>query len=360
MLWQSEPTPKIISGETALDELEDHVHGDRILLCSSRSVIIKDEIHQLVNKLGGKKVEVYSGVMPNPSFEEVLLFSDKVSGFQPCAIIAVGGGSVIDFAKILSLLLTNSSYRSIEKLQRLDEKFKRESQLIAIPTTCGTGAEVTPFATVWDKTNLKKYSIANHNMRSDICVLNGNLSRSSSGEQVLYSGLDALSHCVETLWNSQRDSWSLNFAIAALISIMDVFPRLIEGSGSNEDWQIMQESAMFAGLAISQSRTAIAHSISYPLTSHFQIPHGLACSFSIPYIWDSLSTTTKSKIPNSNLLNDATLFIHSLNLMEKVKKYASIDDITAVASEMISSERASNFMEKVDLDWIKRLASYFE
>jgi alcohol dehydrogenase len=185
-------------------------------------------------------------------------------------------------------------------------------------------------------------------------VLNGQLSSSSSHSQILFSGLDAVSHCVETLWNKHINSWSSSFAVSGITSILEVFPKILSGNGSDNDWQVMQESAMFAGLAISQNHTAIAHAISYPLTANFQVPHGLACSFSIPNIWRSTSASTKSKIKNFDLINDAATFIDSLLLDQIMAKYVSDVELHSVAKNMLSPDRAGNFVEKIDALWIEK------
>ena len=116
---------------------------------------------------------------------------------------------------------------------------------------------------------------------------------------------------------------------------------------------------MFAGLAISQNHTAIAHAISYPLTANFQVPHGLACSFSIPNIWRNISTSTKSKIKNFDLINEAANFIDTLLLDQVIAKYVSDVDLYSVAEKMISPNRAGNFIEEIDALWIEKFLDTF-
>ena len=355
MFWISQSTPMIISGSTALIELEKHINSGRILLCSSKTVIEKAEIKAFIRNLRNERVEIFSNILPNPSFQDVENKVVNVISFQPDVIVAIGGGSVIDFAKILALVISAGSGHSIYDLQQIASPIKRNNQLIAIPTTCGTGAEVTQFATIWDKKGKSKDSIENLALRPDICVLNGELSASSKGEQVLYSGLDAMSHCIETLWNKNSNSWSVGFATHALASMLRVFPRLIAGAGTKLDWQTMQESSMYAGLAISQSYTALAHSISYPITAHYQVPHGLACSFSIPYIWKCLGTSTKHELAHLKLMERAIDFIDSLNLKDEIIKFASIEQIRGLDFEMISTKRASNFINEVDKNLISQV-----
>jgi alcohol dehydrogenase len=354
------PTPKIFSGQFSLQDISDQIPTGRILLCSSKSVIQKTEVQKLLTKFGSNSVTVFAGVNPNPSFEDINSFLPQAREFKPDVLVAIGGGSVIDFTKIIGLAVSNPRVKTAEDLQGVGLNLQRSIQIVAIPTTCGTGAEVTPFATIWDKVNNVKCSIENPQLRPDLVVLNGKLSSSSSYWQVLCSGLDAVSHCVETLWNIKRSGWSSGFAINGLTSILEVFPKILAGVGSDKDWHVMQESAMFAGLAISTNHTAIAHAISYPLTAKFQVPHGLACSFSIPYIWRMIDDSTKNSISNGDLISAASNFIDSLSLVDLMQQYVSVEQICSVADEMLTTDRAGNFIVQVNPKWIDQLSELLQ
>jgi len=348
MNWISRPTPLIIAGSDSLLKLPKYVKGNRILICSSKSVVIKKEVRELIKDLGSRNIEIFGKVNSNPTPQEIDLFAAEARDFKPDVLIAIGGGSVIDFTKITGTLICGPTKHKTLDLLLPGYHLNRTNQVIAIPTTCGTGSEVTPFSAVWTSKGPGKVSIENDELRPDICVLNGGLSSSAPINQVLYSGLDALSHCIETLWNRSRDEWSELFAANALEAMLRVFPRLLDGNCGVQDWQKMQESAMFAGLAISQSHTAIAHSISYPLTSHLGIPHGLACSFSIPTIWKSLNEKSRSCLTHAKLISDAVEFIDSLNLVDHVRRYASMSNLVDLIPYMLTSNRANNFIEELD------------
>ena len=359
MFYTYPPTPKIFSGQFSLQDISNQIPTGRVLLCSSKSVIQKTEVQKLLTQFGSSSVKVFAGVNPNPSFEDINSFLHQAREFNPDVLVAIGGGSVIDFTKVIGLAISNPHINAAEDLQGVGLNLQRSIQIVAIPTTCGTGAEVTPFATIWDKVNNVKCSLEHPLLRPDLVVLNGQLSSSSSHSQILFSGLDAVSHCVETLWNKHINSWSSSFAVSGITSILEVFPKILSGNGSDNDWQVMQESAMFAGLAISQNHTAIAHAISYPLTANFRVPHGLACSFSIPNIWRSISASTKSEIKNFELINEAADFVDSLLLDQVIAKYVSDVELYSVAEKMISADRAGNFIEKIDALWIEKFLDTF-
>ena len=162
---------------------------------------------------------------------------------------------------------------------------------MAVPTTSGTGSEVTPFATLWTRDGCGKSSIESREIIPNVAILDPDWPRSAGLQQTLFSGLDAISHCIETLWNRHKTPKSIEYAVGGLQRILEVFPRILAGKGSIEDFRIMQSGAMQGGHAISINHTSISHSISYPLTSFFGVPHGLACSFTIPAVWNRFSET---------------------------------------------------------------------
>jgi alcohol dehydrogenase len=159
--------------------------------------------------------------------------------------------------------------------------------LIAVPTTAGTGSEVTSWATVWDTENAKKYSLARSDLYPTHAVIDPELMRSLPLDQTISTGLDALSHALESIWNINLNPVSANFAVSAAKSVMQ---HLVPLSKNLDDLVLrthMAEAATTAGLAFSNTRTALAHSLSYPVTLHHGVPHGVACSFMLPDVMRS-------------------------------------------------------------------------
>jgi alcohol dehydrogenase len=154
--------------------------------------------------------------------------------------------------------------------------------LVAVPTTAGTGSEVTPFATVWDHQNKKKHSVTGDDLYAQTALLDPELTLGLPDEVTVSSGLDAISHAFESTWNRNATPVSLGFATASLQLSLKALPILHENPENLEQRAAMLQASTLAGMAISQTRTALAHSISYPLTAHFGLPHGIACSFTLP------------------------------------------------------------------------------
>ena len=202
-------------------------------------------------------------------------------------VVAVGGGSVIDAAKAIVALSSNAR-RSSRKPAVLSRRLtgrerlrlsKTVPTLIAVPTTAGTGSEVTPTATVWG-TGGEKYSLADPALRPAWAILDPRLCSTMDPVLALSTALDAVSHAMEAVWNSRHTPVSDVAAKSALELLVEALRRRyrigdVDGAGRR------QMGAFYAGLAIASTRTGLAHSISYPLTGRFGVPHGFACSFTL-------------------------------------------------------------------------------
>jgi phosphonate metabolism-associated iron-containing alcohol dehydrogenase len=189
-------------------------------------------------------------------------------------VFAAAGG---DFARVKTYLETQ---QGAERLAAIP--------IIAVPTTAGTGSEVTCWGTVWDEANGKKYSLAGPSLYPTHAVIDPRLMLGKPQLLTISTGLDALSHALESLWNVNNNPVSANHAIAAARSILDVLPPLVRDLGNLELRSRMAMAALFAGLAFSNTKTAIAHSLSYPITLHHGVQHGIACSFSLPMVLRSV------------------------------------------------------------------------
>jgi phosphonate metabolism-associated iron-containing alcohol dehydrogenase len=156
--------------------------------------------------------------------------------------------------------------------------------LIAVPTTAGTGSEVTPWATIWDRAAQKKHSLHLKETWPSIALIDPELMLSLPASVTLQSGLDALSHALESIWNVNANPVSDTFAVAAVHDILDTLPRLMERLDDVGLRARMALAALKAGMAFSNTRTALAHSISYEMTLRYGLPHGIACSFPLPMV----------------------------------------------------------------------------
>ncbi len=244
------------------------------------------DLGAMLSKKAGPPVVNINNITPNPDFmtlsDSCLQFSEAVN--NDCVVVALGGGSVIDAAKVLA-----TSKGGFAPVRRFLETGHGESELgahpiIAVPTTAGTGSEVTSWATVWDTEGQKKYSLARPELYPTHAVVDPELMLGMSKDLTIITGLDALSHALESLWNRNSNPVSANHAVFAATEMITALPKLIDNLQDIELRSKVARASLFAGLAFSNTKTALAHSVSYPITLKHNVPHGLACSFSLPMI----------------------------------------------------------------------------
>lgn len=223
---------------------------------------------------------VFSDIENNPTFESCQRAIDYCRNGKYDGVIALGGGSVMDTAKTVMAALGNNMYLITDLLaDKLD--FPNRIPAIFIPTTHGTASEVTMWGTIWNMTEKRKYSIAYPELYPDIAILDGSLTLSMQLNLSITTVLDALSHCFEAIWNKNANQKSTDFAIEAISIILQNVELLKKNPQDIEIRNKLLKASNLAGLAFSNTKTAAAHSMSYPLTISYGIPHGVACSMSI-------------------------------------------------------------------------------
>lgn len=216
-------------------------------------------------------------------------------------IVALGGGSVIDTAKVLAAALAGG--RATARASSgpavdgggveawLDGRAALPAgeflPLHTVPTTAGSGSEVTPFATIWDTVAKRKLSLADARLAPRTAWFDPELTAGLPREAAAAGGLDALSQALESIWNVHAQPASLAWATAGLRRALAVLPRLAaEPEPAAETRAGLMIASLCGGTAIAATRTALAHSISYPLTAHHGLAHGVACSFTLPALLD--------------------------------------------------------------------------
>jgi alcohol dehydrogenase len=222
-------------------------------------------------------------VTPNPTIGEIEAVTERWRGRRIRTIVGLGGGSAIDMAKVLSLTLPNPDVdvrRLAEGIEALDAV--AAVPVVAIPTTAGTGSEVTPTATVWDDVAPRKLAVASPLVYPRAAIVDPELTLSMPWEVTLSSGLDALSQSFEAICNRNATPVTTSIAERAVGLIPDALRALRHSPHSLQHRRAMAEAALLSGLSISQTRTGLAHSMSYPITAHTRLPHGLACALALP------------------------------------------------------------------------------
>jgi len=226
--------------------------------------------------------------------------------------------------------------------------------IIAIPTTAGTGSEVTSWATVWNTVAMKKYSLARETLYPETALVDPLLMLDLPRAITISTGLDALSHALESIWNVNANPVSSSLAEVAARGVIEVLPLLADDLRNKPLRTRLARASLFAGLAFSNTRTALAHSLSYHLTLHHGVPHGIACSFSLPMVMravagcdDACDASLRRIFGNDLVAGAARLesFLEKLGISTDATAYGvAAGDWSRLVDDALKGDRGRNFI----------------
>jgi phosphonate metabolism-associated iron-containing alcohol dehydrogenase len=275
-------------GAGAIEELPAVLAGRRAVLVTFPEAAALGLAARIRRILGAALAGVEDRIEPNPDVSYLAAMYERFwREHADCeTIVAIGGGSVIDTAKALMVGTASGGFDELVALLSKGSHFTpyRTKSLIAVPTTAGTGSEVTPWATIWDRAAGHKYSLHLPETWPETAIVDPDLMITLPESVTVQSGLDALSHALESIWNVNANPISDTLAVAAAREVMATLPALLEQPKDRPLRARMALAALKAGLAFSNTKTALAHSISYEMTLRFGLPHGIACSFTLPMV----------------------------------------------------------------------------
>jgi hypothetical protein len=275
-------------GAGAVEELPAVLAGRRAVVVTFPEAESLGLVARLRAILGKSLVAIEDRIEPNPDVSYLAGMYERFwRDHADCeAVVAVGGGSAIDTAKALMVGTASGRFDELLALLATGKAFSphRMKALVAVPTTAGTGSEVTPWATIWDRAAQKKHSLHLPQTWPEVAIVDPGLMLTLPAAVTLQSGLDALSHALESIWNVNSNPISDTFAVAAAREVIATLPALMKRPADMELRGRMARAALQAGLAFSNTKTALAHSISYEMTLRFGLPHGIACSFTLPMV----------------------------------------------------------------------------
>ena len=227
---------------------------------------------QVINS--GLGYEVYDDLPAEPSYMQVQENIERFKKTTADFIIACGGGSVIDSAKLASILLTDEY--GVKELLDEPTRAKKCAKILAVPTTAGTGAECTPNAIVGVPEKAVKIGIVNLNMIPDYVILDAKLIEHLPRKIAASTGIDAMCHAIECYTSNKANPFSNTFALEAFDLIMNNIEKACDDSTAMEEKNRMQIAAFYGGVAITASGTTAVHALSYPLGGKYHIAHGVS------------------------------------------------------------------------------------
>jgi len=228
---------------------------------------------------------VYSDITPDPTIETVQKGAEAMGRFQPDLILALGGGSPIDAAKAMWLFYEapETSFDDL-KMRFMDirkrvikfPKLGRKARLIAIPTTSGTGSEVTAFTVVTDAKTSTKYALADYALTPDIAIIDSNLTATVPASVTADTGLDVLAHALEAYVSVVASDYTDPLALRAMQLVFEYLPRAYKNGSDELAREKMHNASTIAGMAFTNAFLGINHSLAHILGATFHIPHGRA------------------------------------------------------------------------------------
>ena len=303
MLWHK--LPKSIyfrrgSLPIALDEVITDGHK-RALIVTDRFLFNNGYADQITSvlKAAGVETEVFFEVEADPTLSIVRKGAELANSFKPDVIIALGGGSPMDAAKIMWVMYEHPETHFEELALRFMDIRKRiykfpkmgvKAKMIAVTTTSGTGSEVTPFAVVTDDATGQKYPLADYALTPDMAIVDANLVMDMPKSLCAFGGLDAVTHAMEAYVSVLASEFSDGQALQALKLLKEYLPASYhEGSKNPVARERVHSAATIAGIAFANAFLGVCHSMAHKLGSQFHIPHGLAKAGNADAVADGLA-----------------------------------------------------------------------
>jgi len=332
------PTKIVVSDEAAVDlvlELKG-VSPDGVFVITDQGIIQHGIADAILSALyaAGFNPTIYDQVPGNPNIPDVKLALEVVKNKNITHVVAIGGGSVLDTAKAVGLLLADKDLDYEEVQWRRQQITKGSLPVIGIPTTAGTGSEVTHVAVIGDSKGFKM-GVLNPALFLKTAIIDGNLMLSLPSNLTATTGMDALVHSIEAFLSKKSNGTADIFALGAIRSIGRWLPEAFLDGNNLEARKAMGLAATWAGIAFDQSSLGLVHALAGPLCGNYHLHHGLGVAVLLPSTLDFNS----SAIPEERwtLLRDALMLPPSAkpkDLGEWARRFLKSLDMPTKLSEL--------------------------
>ena len=291
MLWFRSPEKVYIKKgclPVALEELKEINPRKKAFIVTDRFLYENGYTRPVTEKLGemGIAYTVFSEVEPDPTLKIAKKGAEMMTNFAPDVIIAIGGGSAMDAAKIMWVLYEHPDADFTDMAMRFSDIRKRiytfpkmgeKAYFIAVPTSAGTGSEVTPFAVITDSDTGIKYPLADYELMPDMAIVDADLQMSAPKGLTAASGIDAVSHSMEAFASMLATDYTDSLALRSLKIMFEYLPRAYEnGANDPEAREKTANAATMAGMAFANAFLGVCHSMAHKLGAFHHLPHGIA------------------------------------------------------------------------------------
>ena len=281
-----------------MDKKKVFIVTDTFLFQNGYTKVITDKLDEL-----GIAHTTFSNVAPDPNLACAIEGARAMNEFQPDAIIAVGGGSAMDAGKIMWVMYEHPEIDFLDMAMRFMDIRKRvytfpkmgeKAYFIAVPTSAGTGSEVTPFAVITDEKTGQKYPLADYELLPKMAIVDSDMMMNSPKGLTSASGIDALVHSIEAYVSMMATEFTDGLALEAIKIIFEYLPRAYEnGANDQEAREKMANAATMAGMAFANAFLGICHSMGHKLGAYHHLPHGIT----VALVLDKVMRFNSAEVP---------------------------------------------------------------
>lgn len=278
---------KLVIGKGSIEKLPAEIlalHCKKVFILTIKPLL--PVINSIVKKLesGGVKVQVNANILQEPSFKDVEEVMKQAAPFNPDLVAGIGGGSVLDVAKLIAALLDNKqTLRDITGIGLLKQRSKH---LICLPATSGTGSEASPNSILVDEKDNQKKGIISPFLVPDIVYIDPLLTMSVPAAVTAATGIDALTHCIEAYTNKFANPFIDMYALEGIRLIACNVVQAVRNSNDEEARADLATGSLLGGICLGPVNTAAVHALAYPLGSMFHLAHGLSNALLLPYVME--------------------------------------------------------------------------
>ncbi|WP_314991001.1 bifunctional acetaldehyde-CoA/alcohol dehydrogenase [uncultured Gemella sp.] len=295
MQWFKLP-PKVYFEPNAIKYLSEMEGLERVMIVTDESMVKLGFAGRIIDQLNRRKnkvqYEVFAGVEPNPDITTVRRGLEIMNTFKPNAIVALGGGSPMDAAKIMWLFYERPDADFKELVQKFADIRKRtvkfphlgqKAKFIAVPTTSGTGSEVTPFAVISDKENDKKYPLADYAITPHVAIVDPVLVQTVPARPTASTGMDVLTHATEAYTSILANDYTDGLALRAIKLVFENLEKSVK-EFDKDAREKMHNASCLAGMAFANAFLGISHSMAHKIGGKFHTIHGETNATLLPYV----------------------------------------------------------------------------
>ena len=352
MLWFRTPEKVYIKRgclPVALEELKNVMNKKRVFIVTDSFLYKNGYTKVITDKLNEMGIEhaTFFDVQPDPTLASAKEGAKILTDFNPDCIIAVGGGSAMDAAKIMWVLYEHPEVEFLDMAMRFMDIRKRvytfpkmgeKAYFIAVPTSAGTGSEVTPFAVITDETTGIKYPLADYELLPKMAIVDANMMMNAPKGLTSASGIDAVTHCLEAYASMMATPYTDALAKEALEKIFKYLPRAYEnGANDPEAREEMANAATMAGMAFANAFLGVCHSMAHKLGAFHHIAHGIANALLIDEVLRYNSQEAPVKMGT----------FPQYGYPNTLRRYAEIAESVGITGNS-DEEKLENLIKKID------------